>query len=76
MSNVGIEAIKKLREKREAEKEKDEVKEESVESESKVESYMLHDDSLYRVNLLNHMFEINQSLKKLVVLLGGEEKED
>ena len=86
-SSAGIEAIKKLREKREAEKKAKatEIEDPVVDQTEKkqIESNILHDDSLYRANDLNHKFmisqsllEINQSLKKLVELLGGEEKEE
>ena len=70
-NNTGIEAIKRLREKRSL-KATEEVKE--VEN-KEASSYLLHDDSMYRVNLLNHLFEISQSLKEITELLRGEEKE-
>ena len=71
-NNAGIEAIRKLREKRSS-KATEEVKEEVENKEAS--SYLLHDDSMYRVNLLNHLFEISQSLKEITELLRGEEKE-
>lgn len=70
-NNTGIEAIKRLREKRSL-KATEEVKE--VEN-KEASSYLLHDDSMFRVNLLNHLFEISQSLKEITELLRGEEKE-
>ena len=94
-SSAGIEAIKKLREKREAEKKakateiEDPVVDQDVDQDvdqvekKRVESYIFHDESIYRVNdlniksvIANNLIEISGSLKKLVELLGGEEKEE
>lgn len=69
--NAGIEAIKKLREKKKAEQQ-NETQEEPIREEITMD--MLHNDGLFRLNVLLVGGRIEQKLDKLIELLGGEEQ--